>query len=204
MTNGRLQRTRVGVLGTGEVGRRLAAGFNSRGHEVVIGSRDPEKSDLREWLSNDGAGVQAAAFREAAEHGELLVLAVLGDAAQDVIAQVDPKNFGGKVVIDAMNPLDFRAGFRLSSRSRVRTRLASAFSACPPAARVAIGLSSGFHFGRSAAQLSGSLPAIICCSSDPSFGKSFLYPSSLFCHSCCALAPLPPISRKKFTASSGR
>src|SRR5205823_3745793 len=103
MTNGRLQRTRVGVLGTGEVGRRLAAGFNSRGHEVVIGSRDPQKPDLREWLSDDGAGVQAAAFTEAAEHGELLVLAVLGDAAQDVIAQVDPKNFGGKVVIDAMN-----------------------------------------------------------------------------------------------------
>jgi 8-hydroxy-5-deazaflavin:NADPH oxidoreductase len=111
MTNGRLQRTRVGVLGTGEVGRRLAAGFNSRGHEVVIGSRDPDKSDLREWLSNDGAGVQAAAFREAAEHGELVVLAVLGDAAQDVIGQADPKNFGGKVVIDAMNPLDFSGGF---------------------------------------------------------------------------------------------
>jgi NADPH-dependent F420 reductase len=99
------------VLGTGEVGRRLAAGFNSRGHEVVIGSRDSEKPELREWLSNDGAGVQAATFTEAAEHGELLVLAVLGDAATDVIAQAGPENFGGKVVIDAMNPLDFSGGF---------------------------------------------------------------------------------------------
>jgi predicted dinucleotide-binding enzyme len=102
---------RVGVLGTGEVGRRLAAGLNSRDHEVMIGSRDPDKSELREWLSSDGAGVQAGTFREAAESGELLVLAVLGDAADDVIAQAGAENFNGKVVIDAMNPLDFSGGF---------------------------------------------------------------------------------------------
>jgi predicted dinucleotide-binding enzyme len=109
MTDGRLERTRVGVLGTGEVGRRLAAGFESRGHEVVIGSRDPGKPELREWLS--GAGIKAATFREAAERGELLVLAVLGDAAQDAIDQAGAENFSGKVVIDAMNPLDFSGGF---------------------------------------------------------------------------------------------
>jgi NADPH-dependent F420 reductase len=106
-----MPRTRVGVLGTGAVGRRLATGFKGRGHEVMIGSRDPGKSDLREWLSDEGAGVQAATFKEAAEHGELLVLAVLGDAAQDVIAHAGAENFGGKVVIDAMNPLDFSGGF---------------------------------------------------------------------------------------------
>lgn len=111
MTDGRMPRTRVGVLGTGAVGRRLATGFKGRGHEVMIGSRDPGKSDLREWLSDEGAGVQAATFKEAAEHGELLVLAVLGDAAQDVIAHAGAENFGGKVVIDAMNPLDFSGGF---------------------------------------------------------------------------------------------
>ena len=111
MTNGGLPRTRVGVLGTGEVGRRLAGGFKSRGHEVMIGARDQEKPELREWLSGDGARVQAGTFREAAEHGELLVLGVLGDAALDVIAQAGVDNFKGKVVIDAMNPLDFSGGF---------------------------------------------------------------------------------------------
>lgn len=111
MAKGRLAQTRVGVLGTGEVGRRLAAGFASRGHEVVIGSRDPAKPELAEWLSGDGAGVVAGTFAEAAAHGELLVLAVLGDAAEAVIADAGPSNFGGKVVIDAMNPLDFSGGF---------------------------------------------------------------------------------------------
>jgi 8-hydroxy-5-deazaflavin:NADPH oxidoreductase len=111
MANGRLPQTRVGVLGTGEVGRRLAEGFRSRGHQVMIGSRDPNKPELREWLSGPGAGVEAGTFAQSAEHGELLVLAVLGDAAQDAIAQAGHANFAGKVVIDAMNPLDFSGGF---------------------------------------------------------------------------------------------
>ena len=111
MANGRLAQCRVGVLGSGEVGRRLAAGFASRGHDVMIGSRDPRKPELREWLSGEGAGIEAGTFAEAATHGELLVLAVLGNAAEEAIADAGPENFSGKVVIDTMNPLDFSAGF---------------------------------------------------------------------------------------------
>jgi 8-hydroxy-5-deazaflavin:NADPH oxidoreductase len=111
MANGRLAQRRVGVLGTGEVGRRLAAGFRGRGHDVMIGSRDPEKPDLREWLSGEGVGIEAGTFKEAAAHGELVVLAALGNAAEQVIADAGPGNLAGKVVIDAMNPLDFSGGF---------------------------------------------------------------------------------------------
>jgi 8-hydroxy-5-deazaflavin:NADPH oxidoreductase len=111
MTNGRLAQRRVGVLGSGEVGRCLAAGFSSRGHEVMIGSRSPGKPELREWLSGGGTGIQAGTFAEAAAHGELLVLAVLGDAAEAAIADAGAANFSGKVVIDTMNPLDFSGGF---------------------------------------------------------------------------------------------
>ncbi len=111
MVDGRLARTRVGVLGTGDVGRRLAAGFSGRGHDVVIGTRDPDKPELREWLSADGAGVRPGSFADAAKHGELLVMALLGNAAEEVISDVGAENFTGKVVIDAMNPLDFSGGF---------------------------------------------------------------------------------------------
>jgi len=107
----RLAQSRVGVLGSGEVGRRLARGFGSRGHDVMIGSRDPGKPELREWLSGDGAGIEAGTFAQAAAHGELLVLAVLGNAADEAIADAGSDNFSGKVVIDAMNPLDFSGGF---------------------------------------------------------------------------------------------
>lgn len=107
----RLAETRVGVLGTGEVGRRLAAGFGQRGHHVTIGSRDPATPELREWLSTEGAAIQAGTFAEAAAGGDLLVLAVLGEAAEQVIADAGRESFAGKVVIDAMNPLDFSGGF---------------------------------------------------------------------------------------------
>ena len=111
MVNGRLPHSRVGVLGTGEVGRRLASGFRSRGHDVMIGTRDPGKAELREWLSGEGAGVAAGTFEGAAAHGELLALAVLGNAIDEVIAEAGAASFSGKVVIDAMNPLDFSGGF---------------------------------------------------------------------------------------------
>jgi hypothetical protein len=111
MTNGRLAQRRVGVLGSGEVGRRLAAGFSSRGHEVMLGSRDPSKTELSEWRSGEGAGVQLGTFAHTARHGDLLVLAVLGDAAEAAIAEAGPGNFSGKIVIDTMNPLDFSGGF---------------------------------------------------------------------------------------------
>jgi len=103
--------TRVGVLGTGGVGRRLAAGFRGLGHQVTIGSRDPEKPELRDWLSVEGGGIRAGTFAEAASRGELLVLAVLGDVADQVIVDSGRENFAGKVVVDAMNPLDFSGGF---------------------------------------------------------------------------------------------
>jgi predicted dinucleotide-binding enzyme len=111
MANGRLSQMRVGVLGSGEVGRCLAAGFSGRGHEVMIGSRDPAKAELREWLAGDGSGIEVGTFAETAAHGELLVLAVLGNAAEEAIADAGPDNFKGKIVIDAMNPLDFSGGF---------------------------------------------------------------------------------------------
>jgi predicted dinucleotide-binding enzyme len=111
MVTGRLAHSQVGVLGSGEVGRRLASGFRSRGHDVMVGSRDPGKSELRDWVLGDGGGIELGTFAQAAAFGELLVLAVLGDVAEQAIADAGPGNFSDKVVIDAMNPLDFSAGF---------------------------------------------------------------------------------------------
>ncbi len=111
MSDGRLAQRRIGVLGSGEVGRRLAFGFAQCGHDVMIGSREPGKPELGEWIDADGAGVAAGTFHDTAAHGDLLALAVLGNAAEEAIALAGPAHFSGKVVIDAMNPLDFSGGF---------------------------------------------------------------------------------------------
>ena len=48
----------IGILGTGDVGKVLAAGFKSAGHKVMIGTRDPASGKLADWLTRAGKGVQ--------------------------------------------------------------------------------------------------------------------------------------------------
>lgn len=92
---------RIGVLGSGEVGQTLAAGFKNHGYEVMIGSRTPDK--LAEF--SRASGVAAGTFAEVGAWGEMLVLAVHGTAAEDVLRAVGAAGFTGKVVIDTTNPI---------------------------------------------------------------------------------------------------
>ena len=93
---------KVGVIGSGVVGQTLAAGFLKHGHEVAIGTRDPAK--LKDWAAkNPGAEVRSMA--EAANFGELVVLAVAGQLALEALKLVGPKALDGKPVIDACNPI---------------------------------------------------------------------------------------------------
>ena len=101
---------KVGVIGSGAVGRALGTGFAQRGHSVVLGSRSPTKKDLVAWSRGAGAAARPGTFAEAASHGDVLVLAVLGEAVDEVIRLAGPGNFDGKTVIDATNPLDFSKG----------------------------------------------------------------------------------------------
>jgi len=96
---------KVGILGSGDVGKTLGAGFASLGHEVTIGSRDPGK--LKEWVEKTGPKASAGTFAEATELGEVVVLATLWSGTKHAIQLAGPENFGGKVVIDATNPLLF-------------------------------------------------------------------------------------------------
>ena len=42
------QPLKIGILGSGPAGKTLATGFLTKGHPVMIGSRNPAK--LHEWL----------------------------------------------------------------------------------------------------------------------------------------------------------
>lgn len=96
---------KIGVLGTGDVGRTLAAGLAARGHEIRIGSRDPAVGRIQDWIQEAGRGVEAGTFAEAAAFGEVLILAVGWPHVEDVIKLARPGNFAGKVLMDPNNPL---------------------------------------------------------------------------------------------------
>ena len=96
--------TKIGVLGSGMVGRVLAAAFLKEGHEVMLGTRNPSKEELVKW-KDENPGAKTGLFAETAAFGELLVLAVEGDVAKEVIQLAEYDNFTGKTVIDATNPI---------------------------------------------------------------------------------------------------
>lgn len=81
---------KIGILGTGQVGQSLAAGFRKHGHEVKLGHRDPKQS-----------------YADAARFGEVVLLCTPWSGTQNAIKLSDPKNLAGKVVIDVTNPLKF-------------------------------------------------------------------------------------------------
>ena len=43
---------KIGILGSGEVGRRLADGCLDLGHHVMIGTRNPAKEEIQKWINN--------------------------------------------------------------------------------------------------------------------------------------------------------
>ena len=101
---------KIGILGTGEVGQTLGVGFVNLGHEVKMGSRDPNQEKVKAWLKKAGAKASAGTFAEAAAFGELAVLCTIWSGAENAIRLAGPHNLAGKVVIDTTNPLDFSAG----------------------------------------------------------------------------------------------
>ena len=94
---------KIGVLGSGAVGKVLADGFVKHGYEVMLGSREPAK--LAAWQAAAGSRGSAGTFADAARFGEVVVLAVKGTAAEAVVRLIGPDTLSGKTVIDATNPI---------------------------------------------------------------------------------------------------
>jgi predicted dinucleotide-binding enzyme len=102
---------KIGILGTGDVGKALGRGFLAAGHEVKMGARQAGSEKATAWVKESGARASEGSFVDAAKFGEVVVLATLGVANEGVLAQAGAENLKGKVVIDATNPLDFSKGF---------------------------------------------------------------------------------------------
>jgi 8-hydroxy-5-deazaflavin:NADPH oxidoreductase len=98
---------KVGILGSGDVGRALGTGFVANDHEARIGSRDPGQAKLAEWLAKAGPKGSVGSFEQAASFGEIVVLATQGTAAPEAIRLAGLHHFDGKLVIDVTNPLQF-------------------------------------------------------------------------------------------------
>jgi len=93
---------KVGVLGSGVVAQTLAGGFLKHGYDVMLGTRDASK--LASWTATNRAA-KTGGVADTAKFGEIIVLAVKGTVAADVLRAAGSANLSGKTVIDATNPI---------------------------------------------------------------------------------------------------
>jgi 8-hydroxy-5-deazaflavin:NADPH oxidoreductase len=109
---------KFGVLGTGIVGRTLAAKLAELHHEVMIGTRDVTatlahtESDsrgnapLRIWKELHPA-IELGTFRVAAAHGEVLMNTTASNVSLEVVQAIGSEHLDGEILIDTANPLEF-------------------------------------------------------------------------------------------------
>ena len=110
---------RIGILGTGEVGRAMAMALAARRHEVRLGTRCPEGELADEARGLVGASIPVVTFAEAAEFGEAIVIATVWAGTHEAIRMAGPDRFMNKIVIDVTHP------YRMESPLAVATALAA-------------------------------------------------------------------------------
>jgi len=93
---------KIAILGSGVVGAALAKGFLDRGDAVMRASREPKK--LEDWKAGVKGEASIGTFADAAKWGDIVILAVKGSAAEQLVGELAP-HLAGKVVIDSTNPI---------------------------------------------------------------------------------------------------
>ncbi|GAA0344375.1 NADPH-dependent F420 reductase [Streptomyces blastmyceticus] len=98
---------RVGIIGSGRIGTALARHFARAGHHVMLAnSRGPQT--LAPLVGELGEKASAGTAQEAADFGDVVVLAVRWDQKENAAASVS--SWDGRVVLDPLNPLQETAG----------------------------------------------------------------------------------------------
>jgi len=157
---------RVGILGSGDVARTLGNGFGTLGHELKIGTRHPEQPKVQEWLKGSPGKRMVGSFADAAEFGEVVVVATLGMATAEAVRAAGPARFRGKVVIDTTNPLVFHENAPPSLAIGTTTSAGEELQKLLPEARVvkAFNIIGNAHFFRPS--FPGGPPDMYICGND--------------------------------------
>jgi predicted dinucleotide-binding enzyme len=104
------KRMKIGVLGTGMVGTKIATKLSALGNEVMLGSRNPGNEKAVAWAQAAGAKASPGTYAQAARFGEILFNCTQGTASIEALRSAGVDNLKGKVLIDIANPLDFSRG----------------------------------------------------------------------------------------------
>ncbi|SFW77250.1 NADPH-dependent F420 reductase [Chitinophaga sancti] len=112
---------KLGIFGTGIVGRLLAEKLVADGNEVMIGTRNIQNTLAKnepdiigtppyiQWQEKN-TKVKLGTFADVAKFGEIIFISTFGDVAINAIDMAGTEHLAGKIVIDTTNPLDLSNG----------------------------------------------------------------------------------------------
>lgn len=160
---------KIGIIGSGDVAKSLGDGLAKKGHDVMIGTRDPDRADLKEWYK-DSSKKQVGSTTEAGAFGDMAILAIAWHASEDVLSGVRPE-LSGKIVIDVTNPLVFdeegnpelSIGFNISAGEIVQQSLSDS--------HVVKTLNIVNHRSMVEPRFKGGLPVMFMCGNNSSAKK---------------------------------
>jgi 8-hydroxy-5-deazaflavin:NADPH oxidoreductase len=135
---------KVAIVGSGIVGQTLGKKLVELGHDVILGTRDPNKLDeakgwagsLSDWLNTVENKATVVTFAAAAAQGEIVINATHGMASLAALQTAGAENLQGKILIDIANELDFSQGMPPKSMAADTTSLGEKIQAAFPNTKV--------------------------------------------------------------------
>ncbi len=99
------------IIGTGNIGSRLASNLASGGENIILADRTLAKA--QKLASELGSRATAMSISDAIKKADIIIFAVYFDAIKALIAQYR-SDLAGKIIVDPSNPLapDGKGGFK--------------------------------------------------------------------------------------------
>jgi predicted dinucleotide-binding enzyme len=101
MLPGTVLAERIAIIGTGDVGSALGIEFAALGHDIVYGSRDPSRNEVKTLVERTGGTAAATTQAKSVVDADIVVLAVPGRLAVSIVEGLG--DLSGKVIIDPTN-----------------------------------------------------------------------------------------------------
>ncbi len=93
---------KISILGSGNIGGTLGRKWANQGHTIKFGVRDVADPKHQALIGGGGGDITVATPAEAANFGEVVVLAVPGSAVASIIEAAGDA-LAGKIIIDTTN-----------------------------------------------------------------------------------------------------
>ena len=101
---------KYGILGTGNVAKTIGAKLIQLGHEVKLGSRNPNSENALNWIKNNGPNASVGTFKEAASFSNIIFNCLHGINSIEAIESSGKENFKDKILVDLANPYNYVNG----------------------------------------------------------------------------------------------